>query len=141
MTDPMEKLIADALDASATEYMTDHDGNPSGLDFRLSNGVEIEVKRFHSERIAAQMACAPNVIAVQGKEAVEYLACLIYGYGRREPALQKRREIYRLKRDAKNALADDTLTEWEKYDFAMEVCEVIAMELGISIPSAGEQSA
>lgn len=78
IADPMERLIADALDYAGIAYATDvGGGNPSGLDFKLDNGIEIEVKRFHSPRIADQMARAPNVIAVQGKEAVEYLAEMI----------------------------------------------------------------
>lgn len=61
-------------------YVTDlGGGNPSGLDFRLDNGVEIEVKRMHSDRIAAQMARAPNVIVAQGETAIRYLAELIRG--------------------------------------------------------------
>ena len=78
MTDPMERLIADALDAAGIAYESgDGGGNSSGLDFRLENGVEIEVKRFHSPRIAEQMSRAENVIAVQGEAAVRYLAELI----------------------------------------------------------------
>lgn len=76
--DPMEKIIADALDAVGASYTTDMGGgNPSGLDFRLSSGIEIEVKRFHTARIADQMSRAENVIAVQGEAAVRFLAFLI----------------------------------------------------------------
>lgn len=76
--DPMERLIAEALDRAGIDYVTDlGGGNPSNLDFRLSNGVEIEVKRFHSPRIADQMARADNVIAAQGEDAVKFLADLI----------------------------------------------------------------
>lgn len=78
--DPMEQIIADALDEAGIGYTADFgSGNPSGLDFRLHNGIEIEVKRFHTPRIAEQMSRAPNVIAVQGREAVVYLAGLIRG--------------------------------------------------------------
>ena len=78
MSDPMEQIIAEALDAAGVSYSTDEGGgNPSGLDFRLHNGIEIEVKQFHSDRIGAQMARADNVIAVQGRAAVEYFASLI----------------------------------------------------------------
>lgn len=80
MSDPMEQLIADALDARGIGYVTDEGGNnPSHLDFRLDNGIEIEVKRLHSDRIAKQMARVPNVIVAQGEEAVRYLAELIRG--------------------------------------------------------------
>jgi hypothetical protein len=57
--------------------------NPTRLDFRLDNGIEIEVKRFHTERIAAQMARAPNVIVAQGEEAIRFLADLIGGLAER----------------------------------------------------------
>lgn len=82
MSDPMEKLIADALDAVGASYTTDMGGgNPSGLDFRLASGIEIEVKRFHTPRVAEQMARAPNVIVAQGEEAVRFLAFLIRSSG------------------------------------------------------------
>lgn len=85
ITDPMERMIADALDAAGIAYVTDYGGgNPSGLDFRLDNGIEIEVKRYHSPRIARQMARAENVIAVQGKPAVEWLAAMIREAGHKE---------------------------------------------------------
>ncbi len=80
-TDPMELLIAEALDDAGIDYVTDFNGgNPSGLDFKLANGIEIEVKRFHSPRVAEQMGRAENVIAVQGEAAIRYFADLIRGY-------------------------------------------------------------
>lgn len=88
--DPMEKLIADALDAVGASYVTDFGGaNPSGLDFRLSSGVEIEVKRFHSPRIAEQASRAENVIIAQGEQAVRFLAFLIRAsaWARNDPPL------------------------------------------------------
>ena len=78
MVDKMEAMIADALDAVGVRYITDSTGNPSRLDFNLTDyGVEIEVKRLHSPRIAEQMSRAPNVIAAQGDVAVKFLADLI----------------------------------------------------------------
>lgn len=76
MDDRMEAMIADALDKAGIHYTTDYGGkNPSGLDFNLiDHGVEIEVKRLHSPRIAEQMSRAPNVIAAQGDVAVRFLA-------------------------------------------------------------------
>lgn len=77
MEDPMEAIVAQALTAAGVGFSRDLGGeNPSGLDFRLSDGVEIEVKRFHTPRIADQMARAENVIAIQGKAAVEHYAAL-----------------------------------------------------------------
>lgn len=75
--DPMESIVAQALKKVGVDFTTDQGGhNPSGLDFKLSDGVEIEVKRFHSPRIAEQMSRAENVIALQGKRAVEHYAAL-----------------------------------------------------------------
>ena len=77
MEDPMEAIVAQALTAAGVGFPRGLGGeNPSGLDFRLSDGVEIEVKRFHTPRIADQMARAENVIAIQGKAAVEHYAAL-----------------------------------------------------------------
>lgn len=79
-TDPMERLIFDALVERKIQFTTDFGGNnPSGLDFRLANGVEIEVKRFHSPRISEQMQRAQNVIVAQGEDACKMLAALIKG--------------------------------------------------------------
>ena len=79
LTDPMERIIASALDAAGISYATDEGaGNASGLDFRLHNGVEIEVKQFHSPRIAEQMSRSDNVIAIQGAEAVRFFAALLH---------------------------------------------------------------
>lgn len=80
MADPMERLIHDALVDADLDFSTDYGGgNPSRLDFRLSNGVEIEVKRFYSPRIADQMDRADNVIVAQGEQAVKLLAAWIRG--------------------------------------------------------------
>jgi hypothetical protein len=79
MNDPLEQLIADALEIAEFGFITDEGGgNPSNLDFRLHNGVEIEVKRFHTARIAEQMARAENVIAIQGEAAVRFFADLLF---------------------------------------------------------------
>jgi transcriptional regulator with XRE-family HTH domain len=79
--DPMERIVEQALIDAHVAYLPDQDGkSPSNLDFYLpDHDVHIEVKRFHSERIGAQMARAENVIAAQGKKAVELLATAIRG--------------------------------------------------------------
>ena len=80
-SDPMERLIEAALIERGIEYETDFGGqNPSRLDFRLpAFGVEIEVKRFHSDRINEQMRRSANVIVAQGEDAVKFLAAAIRG--------------------------------------------------------------
>lgn len=78
MEDPMERIIADALDAKGIRYVRDGQGDTANLDFYLpADDVHIEVKRFHTDRIAEQMSRAPNVIAVQGEAAVRFFAALI----------------------------------------------------------------
>ncbi len=80
MTCPCEKIIREALLRVDIAFVEEVD-NPAHLDFYLSElDVHIEVKRFHSPRIAAQMARADNVIAVQGMVAVKLLAKLIGGW-------------------------------------------------------------
>lgn len=75
--DPMEAIVAQALDAAGISYWRDGEHGPC-LDFRLGNGVEIEVKRMFSPRIAKQMASAENVIAIQGEQAVRFFAELLH---------------------------------------------------------------
>jgi hypothetical protein len=79
LTDPMERLIASALDKAGVAYKTDMGGgNPAGLDFYLPwIDVHIEVKQFHSPRISEQMSRADNVIVAQGAVAVRLLAQMI----------------------------------------------------------------
>lgn len=79
MTDPMEAIVAKALSAGGYEFTTDKGGgNKTGLDFHLTGpDVHIEVKRFHSDRIAAQLARVDNAIALQGEVAVRFFAGLV----------------------------------------------------------------
>ena len=73
-TDPMERAIADALSGMGIQFEREKDG----LDFYLPGcGIYIEVKQFHSARIAEQMSRADNIIVAQGRKAVELLADMI----------------------------------------------------------------
>lgn len=73
MSDPMERMIRHALLHAEEPFHDDQ-----RLDFWLPNrGVYIEVKQFHSPRIADQMASQPEVIAVQGRKAVAFMAHLL----------------------------------------------------------------
>ena len=77
MTDPIEKIIATALTNAGLEYKSDFGGG-AVLDFYIPQwDVHIEVKQFHSPRIAKQMARAENVIAIQGRNAAEWFATLL----------------------------------------------------------------
>lgn len=82
MTDPMEIAIRDALQSADIRFVTDDDGqNPKSLDFYLPDlDVHIEVKQFHTPRVAEQMARADNVIVAQGSKAVSLLADWIRVY-------------------------------------------------------------
>lgn len=75
--DPMESMIQKALEATQEPFLLERQNEPA-LDFYLPRrDVYIEVKQFHSPRIADQMARAPNIIAAQGKLAVQMLADLL----------------------------------------------------------------
>jgi hypothetical protein len=75
--DPIEAIVEDALRDADISYTQTH---PTRLDFHLpDHDLFIEVKQFHSPRIADQMSRAPNVIAIQGRMAAEFFAALIRG--------------------------------------------------------------
>lgn len=79
MKDPMERILEEALIAAGLRFTADHETEHK-LDFQLLDyDVAIEVKRFHSPRIADQMARASNVIVAQGEAAVRFLAAAIRG--------------------------------------------------------------
>ena len=77
-TDPVERLVADALTAAGFEWR--HEGHPARrndpvtLDFEVVGGPHVEVKRFHTPRCEAQLAQAENVILIQGIEAARWFA-------------------------------------------------------------------
>lgn len=78
-TDPMERLVEDALIDAGIPFVADRDGGTAhNLDFHLpDHDVAIEVKRMHSPRVAEQMSRADNVIVAQGEAAVRLLAAAI----------------------------------------------------------------
>lgn len=78
-SDPMERIIEDALIFAGVNFQTDHGGGTEHrLDFHLPDyDIAIEVKQMHTPRVAAQMARAPDVIVAQGRGAVNFLAALI----------------------------------------------------------------
>ena len=76
--DPIEKIVADALDARGIEYVIDGKGETRGLDFRLqASDVYIECKAYHTPRTSEQMSRVENVIVVQGKRAAETFAAML----------------------------------------------------------------
>lgn len=67
-TDELEKQVAECLYAAGIPF--EHTGQR--LDFYLpDHDIYIEVKRYHSERAAAQLAAFDNVILLQGVKAVQ----------------------------------------------------------------------
>jgi hypothetical protein len=77
--DPVEEIVADALTAAGVPFVREDDElNTAALDFYLpDDNLFIEVKQFHSPRIAAQMERAANVIAIQGIAAAQWFAVAI----------------------------------------------------------------
>lgn len=86
-TDPVERLIGDALTAAGFEWK--HECHPSRnrdpvrLDFAVEGGPYIEVKRFHAERCGKQLAQAPEVILIQGMAAARWFANALAAGSRR----------------------------------------------------------
>lgn len=78
-TDPIERIIEGALAKAKVRFVREGvDPTLPPLDFYLpDHGLFIEVKQFHSDRIAAQMKQADNVIAIQGRGAALAFADMI----------------------------------------------------------------
>lgn len=75
LTDPMERMVAEAFEAAGIGYRTNA---TCGLDFAIDGEpVFIEVKQFHTPRIAEQMARVDNVVAIQGRQAMLWFASLV----------------------------------------------------------------
>ena len=69
--DPIELIVAAALDGRGIEYTHD-----SPLDF-MCDGFCIEVKQFHSERTIRQLKGRTDVILIQGREAAHAFARML----------------------------------------------------------------
>lgn len=78
MSSPQEKLIRRTLQRTGTKHFDEQTNKKEtlGLDFKVGD-VFIEVKSYHSDRIAAQMGRVPDIIAVQGSKACTYFANLL----------------------------------------------------------------
>ena len=78
---PIEALVARSLREAGIAFVTEQDPRAKHLDFYLlDDDIHIEVKAMHSDRIALQMARAPNVIAIQGPKAALFFNALCKGY-------------------------------------------------------------
>lgn len=67
ISDPLEKLLA--------KYLPNFEHEKNGLDFYLTDeGIYIEVKQFHTDRVNEQLKRDKNIILVQGIRSAEWLA-------------------------------------------------------------------
>lgn len=72
-SDEQERKIGEAFKSKGIDFIHESEDPSQKLDFYLPwYNVYIEVKQYHAERIGRQMASADNVIAIQGKESVEF---------------------------------------------------------------------
>lgn len=64
---PVEQIVERALEKKGVEFVTETDPRALRLDFFVPEfDLHIEVKQFHTPRIAEQMSRAANVIVIQG---------------------------------------------------------------------------
>lgn len=79
--DHLEKLVGDSLTEARINFDHESEGGIAaefGLDFYIpAADVFIEVKQYHSDRIAKQTARANDVIVLQGENAVKLFATLL----------------------------------------------------------------
>lgn len=79
ITDPVEKIIAEALTAKGIQFIHDGHGEitEKNLDFYLPDyDVYIECKQFHTDRSSEQLKRHPNVILIQGMEAAKFFSIM-----------------------------------------------------------------
>jgi hypothetical protein len=80
LDDPIEQIIADALDKTGIEYVheTKSKDVTLGLDFYLpGSGIFIECKQFWSENTGNQTARATNIIVIQGRQSAQFFYAAI----------------------------------------------------------------
>lgn len=72
-SDHLERNLADFLDSKNISFIHESQDKAQVLDFYLPDfGVYIEVKQYHTDRIARQMATQDEVIVIQGKIALQF---------------------------------------------------------------------
>ena len=81
--DPIEKIIATALDNAGIEYILDGEAPKNvthNFDFYIPNFcIHIEVSAYYTPRKIEQLSRAEHVIYVQGRAAALACAALIRG--------------------------------------------------------------
>lgn len=76
--DPCEVIVYDALKSAGFNFTTERQNPSQRLDFQIpSMNLLIEVKQFHTPRIAHQLEGYENVILIQGKHAAKMFSELI----------------------------------------------------------------
>lgn len=72
-SDHLEKALADFLNSKGICFVHESQNKAQGLDFYLpAFDIYIEIKQYHSERIAKQLATQDEVILIQGKKALDF---------------------------------------------------------------------
>lgn len=83
ITDPVETIVAQALDDAGIRYVHESEMRGGGLDFWLPDfKTTIEVKRFHTERINNQLRAAGDCILIQGMGAAQAFVDMLAGFTR-----------------------------------------------------------
>jgi hypothetical protein len=82
ITDPIEKIIAQALTTAEIDFI--HEGQPGAikidLDFYLPEfDIFIECKASHTDRVLKQLESRPNIILIQGMQAAKTFFKLLNG--------------------------------------------------------------
>jgi len=76
--DPCEAIVYDALVSAGLEFTTEMQNREQRLDFYIQSlDLMIEVKQFHTPRIARQLEDHENVILIQGKHAARMFSKLV----------------------------------------------------------------
>jgi hypothetical protein len=85
LSDPIEQIIADGLDAAGIRFVHESKAKELtlSLDFYLPDFcIFIECKQFWSENLNNQMQRASNIIAIQGRAAAYAFAAMVAPTGR-----------------------------------------------------------
>ena len=80
MEDPVEMIVAEALERAGIAYERDRELRPGrhSIDFYLPDtNLWIEVCQFYTARKIEQLARLPDVILIQGRVAAEGFARLV----------------------------------------------------------------
>lgn len=77
-SDHLEKAVGECLTRKGITFIHESQDPDQDLDFYLPDyDVYIEVKQFHTDRISRQLASRDNVIVIQGRRSIEFLADLV----------------------------------------------------------------